>query len=231
MVDAVCHVNSLLKYCCFRYTTTTTVLRPFVRDYLGESVPEETLTQPPCWSSSNLYQLLLSATIHIASSLFKLHAFVIQILTISVLSSWIVWSMSPRPPVLDVLDKICKKYTLSCWIRNVANGHSCLSLYTGMVATGCINFTRFTDSMYRFLGFSLETELLRYLCVCISTESFTFIGVAWTSVLCTLSCCVPCRLEDRKGQSVRMLHLPKARVFFLPWFSALTVSWHSTLTR
>jgi len=27
-------------------TTTTTVLRPFVRDYLGEPVPEETLTHP-----------------------------------------------------------------------------------------------------------------------------------------------------------------------------------------
>jgi len=28
-------------------TTTTTVLWPFVRDYLGEQVPEETLTHPP----------------------------------------------------------------------------------------------------------------------------------------------------------------------------------------
>jgi len=27
--------------------TTTTVLRPFVRDYPGELVPEETLTHPP----------------------------------------------------------------------------------------------------------------------------------------------------------------------------------------
>ena len=45
-------------------TTTTTVLRPFVRDYPGELVPEETLTHPPSWSSSNLYQLLPSTTIH-----------------------------------------------------------------------------------------------------------------------------------------------------------------------
>jgi len=44
-------------------TTTTIVLRPFVRDYLGEPVPEETLTHPPSWSS-NLYQLLPSTTIH-----------------------------------------------------------------------------------------------------------------------------------------------------------------------
>jgi len=28
-------------------THTTTVLRPFVRDYPGEPVPEETLTHPP----------------------------------------------------------------------------------------------------------------------------------------------------------------------------------------
>ena len=45
-------------------TTTTTVLRPFVWDYLSEPVPEETLTHPPSWSSSNLYQLLPSTTIH-----------------------------------------------------------------------------------------------------------------------------------------------------------------------
>ena len=41
-----------------------TVLQPFVRDYLDEPVPEETLTHPPSWSSSNLYQLLPSTTIH-----------------------------------------------------------------------------------------------------------------------------------------------------------------------
>jgi len=35
-----------------------------VRDYLGEPVPEETLTHPPSWSSSNLYQLVPSTTIH-----------------------------------------------------------------------------------------------------------------------------------------------------------------------
>jgi len=46
------------------WTTTTTVLRPFVRDCPGEPVPEETLTHPPSWSSSNLYQLLPSSTIH-----------------------------------------------------------------------------------------------------------------------------------------------------------------------
>ena len=44
-------------------TTTTTVLRPFVRDYPGEPVPEETCTHPPSWSSS-LYHLLPSIMIH-----------------------------------------------------------------------------------------------------------------------------------------------------------------------
>ena len=45
-------------------TSTTTVLRPFVRDNPGEPVPEETFIHPPSWSSSNLYQLLASTTIH-----------------------------------------------------------------------------------------------------------------------------------------------------------------------
>ena len=47
-----------------KYNNTTIVLWPFVRDYPGEPVPEETFTHPPSWSSSNLYQLLPSKTIH-----------------------------------------------------------------------------------------------------------------------------------------------------------------------
>jgi len=50
--------------CCMWYNNATTVLRPFVRDYPGEPVPEETLTHPPSWSSSGLYLLLPSTTIH-----------------------------------------------------------------------------------------------------------------------------------------------------------------------
>jgi len=45
-------------------STTTTVLRPFVRHYPVEPVPEETSTHPPSWLSSNLYQLLPSTMIH-----------------------------------------------------------------------------------------------------------------------------------------------------------------------
>jgi len=49
---------------CKKQHTTTTVLRPFVRDYPGEPIPEETLTHPPSWSSPSLYQLLPSTMIH-----------------------------------------------------------------------------------------------------------------------------------------------------------------------
>jgi len=53
-------LNSLLGTLPFTLTQaqqhTMTVLWPFVRDYPGEPVPEETLTHPPSWSSSNLYQ-------------------------------------------------------------------------------------------------------------------------------------------------------------------------------
>jgi len=43
---------------------TTTILRPFIWDYPGEPVEEETLTHPLSWSSSDLYQFFPSATIH-----------------------------------------------------------------------------------------------------------------------------------------------------------------------
>jgi len=45
-------------------TTTTTVLRPFVRDYPGEPVPEKTFTHSSTWSSTILYHLLPSTTIY-----------------------------------------------------------------------------------------------------------------------------------------------------------------------
>jgi len=57
-------LSSIAAGSCSQPTTTTIVLRPFVRDYSGEPVPEETLTHPPSRSSSNLYQLLPSTTIH-----------------------------------------------------------------------------------------------------------------------------------------------------------------------
>ena len=46
-------------------TTTTTILWPFVQVYLGEPVPEETLTHSHLsWSSTILYQLPPSTTIY-----------------------------------------------------------------------------------------------------------------------------------------------------------------------
>jgi len=42
----------------------TTVLRPFIWDYPGELIPEETFTHPPSWSSSNHHRLLPSTVIH-----------------------------------------------------------------------------------------------------------------------------------------------------------------------
>jgi len=54
----------VINWHCIFTTTTTTILRPFVWDYPGELVPEETFTHPPSWSSSNLYQLLPSTAIY-----------------------------------------------------------------------------------------------------------------------------------------------------------------------
>ena len=71
-------------------TTTTTVLWPFVRDYPGEPVPEETLTHPP----SNLCQLLPSTdppcSNYVLDSLFA------QPLSMSSLVYLLVWSPPPH---------------------------------------------------------------------------------------------------------------------------------------
>jgi len=45
-------------------STTTIVLRPFVRGYPGELVPEETYTHPPLWSSSNLFSLFSNCNVY-----------------------------------------------------------------------------------------------------------------------------------------------------------------------
>ena len=52
--------------------TTTTILRPFVRDYLGEPVPEETLTNHP--DHHPIFISFFHLPRFITSSLFKLHA-------------------------------------------------------------------------------------------------------------------------------------------------------------
>jgi len=58
------HLDSIYYY-YYYYSTTTTILWPFVWDYPGEPVPEETFTHSHlCWSSTILYQLSPSTTIH-----------------------------------------------------------------------------------------------------------------------------------------------------------------------
>ena len=51
--------------CITHYYYYCSRLRPFVRDYPSEPVPEETFTHSPSWSPSNLYHLPPSTTIHI----------------------------------------------------------------------------------------------------------------------------------------------------------------------
>jgi len=85
----------------FRRATITTVLRPFVRDYPGEPVPEETLTHPPSWSSSNLYQLLLSTTIHsILLVQITCLAIFLHNLSMSSLVYLLIWSPPPHIPYI-----------------------------------------------------------------------------------------------------------------------------------
>ena len=79
------------------------VLRPFVRDYPGEPVPEETLTHPPSWSSSNLYRLLPSTTIHsiLLVQITWLAIFFAQPLSMSPLVYLLFWSPPPHMPYIS----------------------------------------------------------------------------------------------------------------------------------
>ena len=84
-------------------TTTTTVLRPFVWDYPGEPIPEETLTHPPSWSSSNLYQLLPSTTIHsiLLVQITCLAIFLHNLFPCPLLVYLLVWSPPPHIPFIS----------------------------------------------------------------------------------------------------------------------------------
>ena len=79
------------------------MLRPFVWDYTDELVPEETLTHPPSWSSSNLYQLLPSTTIHsiLLFQIMCLAIFFAQPLSTSFLVYLLVWSPPPHIPYIS----------------------------------------------------------------------------------------------------------------------------------
>jgi len=86
-----------------RATHTTTVLWPFVRDYPGEPIPEETFTRPPSWPSSNLYQLLPSTTIHsiLLVQITCLAIFLHKPLSTSSLVYLLVWSPPPHIPYIS----------------------------------------------------------------------------------------------------------------------------------
>jgi len=61
----VLHMVQVIKYHCHPIISTTTVLRPFVRDYPGELVPEETFTYSHLlWASIILYLLPPSIAIY-----------------------------------------------------------------------------------------------------------------------------------------------------------------------
>jgi len=119
MIGTVSNSTRLLSTRCvgwssggtFTSTTTTTIVsRPFVRDYPGEPVPEETLIHPPSWSSSNLYQLLPSTMIH--------SILLVQMTCLEIF----LHNLFPCP--LHVGHPTCRKYCIS----SVWGGHSRASL-------------------------------------------------------------------------------------------------------
>ena len=106
-------------------TKTTTILRPFVWDYLGEPVQEETLTHPPSWSSSNLYQLLPSTMIHsILLVQITCLAIFVHNLSVSSLVYLLVWSPAPHIPYIPLPNQcllfvahahtVCTESALKC---------------------------------------------------------------------------------------------------------------------
>ena len=90
--------------------TTTTILRPVDWDYPGEPVPEETLTHPPTWSSSNLYQLLPSTTIHNILSV----QFTCLAIFLHNLSPRPLWSTSWSAALYLIFHKPRLYYTTGC---------------------------------------------------------------------------------------------------------------------
>jgi len=80
---------------------TTHTKTAFVRDYPGEPVPEETLTHPPSWWSSSLYQLLPSTTIYSILSV-KITCLAIFLrISVHVLIYLLVWSPPPHIPYIS----------------------------------------------------------------------------------------------------------------------------------
>ena len=91
------------------------------QDYPGEPVPEETLTHPPSWSSSNLYQLLPSTTIH--------SILLVQTTCLAVF----LHNLFPCPVWSVILLRTQLLYSLPLLINDisllVSNGTNCLNLF------------------------------------------------------------------------------------------------------
>jgi len=78
-------------------------LRPFVRDYPGDLVPEESLTHPPSWLSSSLYQLLPSTRIHsiLPVQITCLAIFLHNLFPCPLWFYLLVWSPPPHIPYIS----------------------------------------------------------------------------------------------------------------------------------
>ena len=128
-------------------TTTTIVLRPFVRDYPGEPVPEETLTHPPSWSSSNLYQLLPSTTIH-SILLVQITCLAIFLhLSMSSLVYFLVWSSPPHIPYISSPNQ-CFLFATHAhtWLSKIITVISWLRLTVfNMLFSHCVSCRTITD--------------------------------------------------------------------------------------
>ena len=102
------HRDCIGSVICSERNTHTTVSRPFVPDYPGEPVPEETFTHShPSWSSDILYQLPPSTTIHVQ--------FTCLTVLFHNLSPGPLWSSSwTEKPAKKLTDNCCAFRSITC---------------------------------------------------------------------------------------------------------------------
>jgi len=87
-------------------TTATIVLWPFVRDYPGEPVPEETLTHPPSWSLPIFISFFVYYDPqHPPCSNCVLRNLFAQPLSMSFLVYLLVWRPPPHIPYISSLNQ------------------------------------------------------------------------------------------------------------------------------
>jgi len=98
------------------YNNTTTILRPFVRDYLGEPVPEETPTHHP--DHHPVFISFFHLPQSIASSLFKLRAW--QSFCTTYFHVLFGLPLGPEPSTL---------YSIHFFTQSVSSFHSTILCY------------------------------------------------------------------------------------------------------